>query len=132
MSNFSFSKAEKLKSRKAISKLFENGRDVYSFPVKILYQSKENNQNSRYPVKCGVSVPGKKFRRAVDRNLLKRRIREAYRMNKSQLIDLAGEKNLELDLFILYTASEIKDFNVIREGVINSLEQIGVKISRQT
>ncbi|MGC9342645.1 MAG: ribonuclease P protein component [Bacteroidales bacterium] len=131
MSEFSFSKAEKLKSRKAISLLFEKGRNAYSFPVKILYHSKKAEFDTKNPVKCGVSVSSKKFRKAVDRNLLKRRMREAYRLNKKDLMEVAFTKNLELNLFIIYLAKEKEDFFRIQQGMISALEQVIEDLSRK-
>lgn len=132
MSEFSFTKAEKLKSRKTIAILFEKGRSAYSFPVKILYYYKPFSVKVQNPVKCGVSVSSKKFKRAVDRNLLKRRMREAYRLNKNELISTSKEKNLEVNLFILYLANEKEDFSRIRQGVISALKMIIEDISENS
>lgn len=124
MSEFSFAQAEKLKSRKIIALLFERGRSAYFFPVKIIYDYKPFSMSMQNPVKCGVSVSSKKFRRAVDRNLLKRRMREAYRLNKNLLISISKEKNVEVNLFILYLAKEKEDFSRIQQGVISALNMI--------
>lgn len=124
MSKFSFGKAEKLKSRKTISLLFENGRTAYSFPVKILYHFWTVENEDQNMVKCGVSVSSRKYRKAVDRNLLKRRMREAYRLNKHELIQSATEKNLQVNLFIIYLANEKESFQKIQQGIITALKMV--------
>ncbi|WP_258105863.1 ribonuclease P protein component [Marinoscillum sp. MHG1-6] len=80
----SFSKEERLKGKKNIEELFKHGSSFYLHPLLLKYRSKAAD------VQCNqllVSVPKKKFKRAVDRNLLKRRIKEAYRVNKNLLGD---------------------------------------------
>jgi ribonuclease P protein component len=132
MSEFSFGKAEKLKSQKEISLLFEKGRSVYFYPVKILYLYEPRSTKTENPVKCGVSVSSKKFKRAVDRNFLKRRMREAYRLNKAELINIAIQKNMEVNLFILFLANEKEDFHKIRQGVLSAMKLILEDVSANT
>jgi len=132
MSEFSFGKAEKLKSRKNISLLFEKGRSVYFYPVKILYLYEPRLMGNDSLVKCGVSVSSKKFKRAVDRNFLKRRMREAYRLNKGELTRIANQKNLEVNLFILFLSNEKEEFHKIRQGILSALKLILADVSNNT
>lgn len=78
--NFTLGKDEKLKSRKAISELFQIGDSVKSFPIKMIYVS--TNLDYKHPIKVAFSVPKRKFKLAVHRNRIKRLMRECYRLNK--------------------------------------------------
>lgn len=104
--DFSFSKKEKLKSKKTIEILFKEGQKVSVFPLTMMYL-KSNNEN-----KIGVSVSKRYFKKAVDRNRVKRLLREAYRQNKKMLID----NNIKGYAFmILYIGKELPKFNEVNE-----------------
>lgn len=115
MSIFSFSKNEKLKSRKDISALFSEGKSIYKYPIKLYYNHGIDT------VKLGVSVPKKNFKKAVTRNLLKRRLREAYRKNKNYL---TGEN---YNIMLLYIAKEEEDFQKIESSIIYLLSSLANK-----
>ncbi|MCK0178820.1 ribonuclease P protein component [Flavobacteriaceae bacterium S0862] len=76
----SYSKKEKLKSKKLIEKMFIEGRSISAFPLRLVYL--ETPFNDGVTIKTGVSVSKRHFKSAVDRNRIKRLLREAYRLNK--------------------------------------------------
>jgi len=75
-----FKKEERLTSRTEIKKLFDTGEDIFIYPFRIFFTLCENNDKK---VKALFSVPKKSFKKAVDRNLIKRRCKEAYRLHKN-------------------------------------------------
>ncbi|WP_348718242.1 ribonuclease P protein component [Tenacibaculum sp. 190130A14a] len=77
---FTLGKDERLKSRKLIGKLYEEGISIKVFPLRMVYIQAEHT--SKYPAQVGVSVPKRNFKKAVDRNRIKRLLREAYRKEK--------------------------------------------------
>ena len=119
-----FGKNEKLKSKKAIESLFSEGQSYVSHPIRIVYRIKPKED---YDVKVGVSVAKKKFKHAVDRNLLKRRIKEAYRLNKL----LVKQANVSVDALFIYTSSKIKDYDVINQSMKELLQKLDTKINKK-
>ena len=114
-----FSENEILKSTKLIEKLFLEGKSVYFYPLKLIYIECEWKDAS---VKIGFGVSKKNFKRAVDRNLLKRRMREAYRKNKPQV----STKNYAC--MLIYSSKKIENYTFIQ----NQLKQCFNKsISRE-
>lgn len=109
-------KEERLKRRKVIGRLFEEGRSFGQYPLRLVWISLEERQGL-FPVQFSLSVPRKRFRRAVDRNRLRRRIREAYRLNKHHLYRaLAGEPG-QLAIMIIYTGQEEFSFAEIEKAM---------------
>ena len=84
--SFTFGKQEKLKSRKLIGKLFEEGSSIKKFPIRFIYLQANHSSNS--PVQASFSVPKRNFKKAVERNRIKRLLREAYRLEKDALCTL--------------------------------------------
>jgi len=114
---FGFSKEERLSGKKNIEELFTKGSSfrLKGFAVKYLIR-KEESAN-----KILVSVPKKNFKRAVDRNLLKRRIREAYRLNK-QLLTEKDSKHYVIGF--LYISKSILTFHQIQDQLISILNRL--------
>ena len=79
--SFTFPKSEKLKSKIEIDTVFQSGIVVKSFPFRLLFIPKSGTEPDNYP-QVLISVPKRKHKHAVTRNHIKRRIREAYRLNK--------------------------------------------------
>ena len=125
MPDFSFKKSERLTGSKSISSLFRDGISISAYPVRILYNT--DGSGSR-PVSLAISVPKRLFKRAVDRNLLKRRIREAYRLNKEPLYSRLQSGKIKVNAVIQYQQKEILDFQTIESGVIRALDKMASRL----
>lgn len=117
-----FGKNEKLKSRKAFDELFSDGKTFVSHPIRFVYKVKPKED---YDIRVGVSVSKKKFKHAVDRNLLKRRAKEAYRLNK---LTILPSPDYSIDLVMIYTSSKPQSFEVIEKSVNVLLEKLNEAI----
>lgn len=135
---FTLGKNERLKSRKLIEQLFREGKSFVVFPYKIYYlvTAAANIQQSIFHIQFGVGVSKKVFRKAVNRNRVKRLIREAYRLQKNELENLLRDNQLQLNIFFTYNTKELSDFNSVKEKVnviLNKLVKIiNEKISSNT
>ena len=115
-----FKKKEKLRSKKAFNELIKLGRSFHSQPFLIIW--KKTNPEEKYPVQVAVSVSKKLFKHAVDRNIIKRRIFEAYRLNKHNFYKFLEIKNLGLDFIIVYREKQIADYHSIEKGIISAFQ----------
>lgn len=107
---YSLEKEERLKSGLAIQDVLKNGSAVSEFPLKI-YWSISSDHRQKFPARVAISVPKRRFKRAVDRNLMKRRIRESYRQNKSLIYDPLLKKGLKIVMIILFLSDEFMPFD---------------------
>lgn len=110
-----FSKAEKLKSKKVIESLFKKGKVINAYPIKLIYLPKTSIENSR--INTGVSVPKRNLKLAVQRNLIKRRMREAYRLNNQALKLQLKKQDKGLDMMFLYSSKQILSYKEIEEKI---------------
>jgi ribonuclease P protein component len=119
---YSLGKSERLKSRKQIDALFESGKKITQFPFRLLYRQERGGNE----IKAGFTVSSKNFPRAVDRNRVKRLIREAYRIQKAELESHVKKNQTLLHLFFIYTGRDIISF----EELSHRLKQILDKLVR--
>jgi len=125
--HYSFGKKEKLKSRKQIEELFLNGKNFSMFPLRVTYQFVSSNETV---IQVGVTAGKKYFKRAVDRNRIKRLIREAYRLQKNDLIELLKQKQQSSFIFFVYTDKTVSSFSIIKEAMNKCLKRLE-KLSEQ-
>ena len=114
----SLGKAEKLKSRKLIEQLFSRGRSVKAYPLIAVYLPMEDAAG---PHQMGVSVSKRRFKKAVDRNLMKKRIREAYRLNKQTIAEPGSESYA---LMFIYVKNELVPFAEVEKCMRKLLVQL--------
>ncbi len=113
--NNKYSKQEKLKSKKAIDHLFKQGKSINAFPIRVIYVKKQTPKEAC--INTGVTVSKKNIRLAVDRNLIKRRMREAYRLNNQKLKVHLKETDAELNIMFIYSAKEILPYALIESKI---------------
>jgi ribonuclease P protein component len=112
---FTLKKEERLKRRKIIEQLFSEGRAVTAFPIRVQY--KTDDPLLTVPLQAGFSVSSRNFKKAVDRNRIKRLMREAYRLQKAPLEQALQTKQRQLALFLIYTGKELPNYHLMREKI---------------
>ncbi len=113
-----FKKEERLCSEKLINKLFNNGSSFLFYPFRVVWLPNQD-EPQEFPVQLVISVSKKRFRKSVDRNLLKRRVREAFRTHKGELLyPFLREHNIQLLMAINYVGKEILDFQYLESKMI--------------
>jgi ribonuclease P protein component len=114
-----FTKAERLSGTTAIEELYKKGKGISSFPFKI---SLLEAPHSEVPVKILISVPKRLFKKAVDRNKIKRHIREAYRKNKTTLYEELDDK--KFFIMFIYTSKIVSDYQTLEKQMIAAMQKI--------
>ncbi len=122
---FTFNKQEKLKSRKQIDLLFKSGKTVYAHPCKLWFETSGKKDDFRKSaILTGVTASSKNFKHAVDRNRIKRMLREAFRLNALLLKAHCNTNKVYLNLFFVYTAKTVLTYSEIEKGVTNCLQKL--------
>lgn len=124
---FTLGKRERLKSRKQIKRLFLEGKKIIVAPFVIFYLDDPVSDLTISPAQFAISISAKNFKKAVERNRIKRLTREAYRLQKASLYRVLENKRRQLMVFFIYTGKDIPDFKTIKEKVelvLKKLEKI--------
>lgn len=125
--DFSFGKEERLCSKKVIDKLFSEGESFLSFPYKVVYL-KTTLPTDRL-VQVAFTVSKKSFKKAVQRNLIKRRMREAYRLNKHLLLNDSLEN--QWAIFIIFIGKEIPVYALFDQSTKKALKKLSKIIASE-
>ena len=127
---FTLGKEERLKSRKQIEQLFDKGKSFVVAPFRIYFivNSELPIQKDESRLKFGTGVSAKNFKKAVDRNRIKRLTREAWRLQKNEIREKTSETQKQLNVFFIYTGKELPDFTTVKEKVAIALKKLADKI----
>ena len=120
---FTLSKTERLTGEIRLNKLFAEGEAFIAYPLRVVYYLAEQKENDA-SVKVLVSIPKKRFKRAVKRNRLKRLVREAYRLNKQPLHNVLSETPNTLYVGFMYVSNDEADFATIEKKMKVALQKI--------
>ena len=126
-----FPKNERLSLQKNIDSLFESGQTFVSYPLRIIYLLHSENEVSESGISVLISVPKKRIRHSVNRNRIKRLIRESYRVNKSEIFTYYESKDQLLHIAFLYQSSAIMKYADIEKAVKKALDIIRRKEDRK-
>ena len=132
---FTYKKTDKLKSRKQTQHLFSTGQAINVFPIRLIYTiepilSTADNLSLTSLLQAGVGAPSRTFRKAVQRNRVKRLLREAYRLEKPNFISQAALDNKRVNLFFLYTDALVLTQVEIQGKVKEALSLLVTKLKK--
>ena len=124
-----FTKEERLCSKRKIDSLFHGGSSFIVYPFRVVYRVGQANEDP-YPVQVILSVSKRRFKRAHDRNRIKRLMREVYRLQKNEILyEEVQQRSLTLDLAIQYVAKEELSFELLYSKMNKTLKQLTDAIS---
>ena len=115
---YGLSKEQRVHLNKDVESLFKKGKSFVQFPFKVIYLERKSSGSP----KVLISVPKRIHKTAVNRNLLKRRIKEAYRLRVEE--ELAWEKSTSILIGIIYLDKEIRSFNDLQKNINLSLHEL--------
>jgi len=124
------SKKERLKSRKQISNLFSKNQHVFSYPFKYIFTPIDPIDQAS--AKLLISVSKRTFKHAVDRNRMKRLIREAYRKNKNIIYDELQPLNTQLLLGVIFVGKELMEYSEIEKSMIKGLKKLKESLAKDS
>lgn len=123
MRKYGFPLKEHLKSKSIVDRVYANGVSVTAYPLRAVFLELQPHEQEAVATIL-ISVAKKRFRHAVDRNLLKRRIREAYRLNKHILTDRLAEENKKMAVAILYIDTKHNSTELLQRKMVKLLAAI--------
>ena len=116
-----FSKDERLRSRKLIEKIIAEGKSVHLTPFRISWTV--TDLETKFPAQLAIAVPKRFFKRAVDRNRIKRLVREVYRKNKSNLYSLLESKKLQCAILVVFNGRVVPEYNEVEKKFLLTLQR---------
>jgi ribonuclease P protein component len=121
-----FAKTERLCNKKLIDKLFSRGKSFFHYPFKVIFYQVDatDKYSGSYPAKVLVSVSKRNFKKAVDRNRIKRLIREGYRKNKTLLYEGLGKNAVKLAIGIIFTGKAMPSAREVEKKIIQAIHRL--------
>ena len=127
---YTFKTTDRLKSTKSITAVYKDGVTGFCHPFRYAFLHEKSDTPVNDPCQIMIAVPKRRFPLAIHRNLLRRRIREAYRINKHLLHHTLAENNLTMALVITYVATTLDAYSAIERKLIVLLRQIATEVSK--
>ena len=125
MPNYTLPRSERLRSLKAIRRMFGEGRGGFVYPFRYIWiADKQEGESEGRGIEVMFSVPKKFHKRANKRNLLKRRTREAYRLNREELCVRISQAGVEVNLAFIYSTKEVHSYKTVENAVQKILAQV--------
>jgi len=120
--NYKLPKSEKLRSRTAVNRVFSEGKSLMAYPLRAAYRLRPADDQ---PVQFLITIPKKRIRKAVRRVLLRRRVREAYRLNRQQLLtDALQQCHCGVDIAFIYLSDSVVEYDVINAKMQSLLQRL--------
>jgi len=123
-----FSKDERLCSRKEIGRLFDDGNSFFSYPFNLIWNLSDTDLV--FPVKIAISVSSRSFKKAVDRNRIKRLIREAWRHEKTNLYTFLRQHNYSLFVMLIYVGTEVPSCGEIKPKLAKLIRNFSLHLEQ--
>jgi ribonuclease P protein component len=115
-----FPKSERLYLKKEIDRLFHNGQSFISYPLRIVYLPDTGDLLRVSGISVLIGVPKKRIRCAVQRNRIKRLIREAYRLNKNEILNPCKREGKHIQIAFMYARNEVGPYVDIEKAILKA------------
>ncbi len=126
-----FRKSERLNGTKQIETIFREGKSFASYPLRVIYVVRNEVLPDSSPVNLLISVPKKRFKRAVKRNRVKRLVREAYRLNKDEFHKALNDRSdMQIDMAIIYLRDELPTYSEIESAMLKMAKELTRRVAQ--
>jgi ribonuclease P protein component len=122
----SFHKQERLCSKKQMELLFSEGKSIFGHPLKFIFMKVDSDL--QFPAQAIFVVPKRQFKKAHDRNKLKRRMREAYRLNKQNFYNQLSLANIKIICAFIFVGKKQEDYSRIEKAIKQNLNSINLNL----